>query len=841
MSKTKIAVLVIIALVINLVAPIISNAQLNDSKNIFVNNEDKDFEKSSINALNSEKREVVNLEDVINEDSENVENVEESTNAEVERIKEINSTASNIAVMSTTTEDIRYTRPNGIGFLPSSVIYSDNEYDYYVTSSESSSGQYFYIIKKNILTNTDEKIYTSSGKHSSVVSTYYRGKIIYLSYIPDYVWGTEDYTELRVLKYNTETDEISELGNFEVEYNTYDYYPSFAVDSKERFYFVSGYENVRVFENTGEMIYEYKPKYSEPKDEPQIEIIINGISPNDKALFFASSSKINDAYRYNEREGIQKLNEGKFVYEGGYTVFGHALGQRHSEDPNWQFLDDEGIYAVNQYGQIAKFDYDVDSNMGVKYTILTDLMRSVGDYFWSRQYEVPYTVLNGNLYLAGNDNLIAVFDENYNRIGNVLTNLNTDEDACRIERITNLNGNLYVRYYDPDKRGYYVRIINNAENSIQKIKNIVYDTHSTQRHTKEEIKEKYDTTVSYDYTQSMYKTEPSAVAPYVAGELQDGVVKDTLNRINFYRWLYGIDEVTLNSEKMDRNQKGAVLLRAIDELTHYPSQPIDMDDAFFDEAYDGCNASSEEGDTYSGNCSWGDAYLYESIDGYISDLNNVTIGGGAVGHRMSLLDPFATATSFGEYDKYSTLSMYYTDGKPSDLEENFYAFPSAGYFPSEQFVPNEYWSIYVTENLTLTEDFKIEFTYNGKTYTQTDYMLESSYPAIDFKMPLELINEFGGAYNNMPTAEIGVKISGAENNAGDSITYQYTVNFFSEALKGDVNRDGNVTLFDAIKILRQAILGGNLSAEDLYIMDYNNDNVVTLYDSIKFLRQAILG
>ena len=120
----------------------------------------------------------------------------------------------------------------------------------------------------------------------------------------------------------------------------------------------------------------------------------------------------------------------------------------------------------------------------------------------------------------------------------------------------------------------------------------------------------------------MYKTMPSAVAPYIAGELQDEVVTDTLNRINFYRWLYGIDEVTLNTDKMDRNQKGAVLLRANNKLTHYPTQPDDMDDEFYNEAYDGCNANynySNPEDNYSGNVSYGDNYLYESIDGYIND------------------------------------------------------------------------------------------------------------------------------------------------------------------------------------------------------------------------------
>ena len=62
-----------------------------------------------------------------------------------------------------------------------------------------------------------------------------------------------------------------------------------------------------------------------------------------------------------------------------------------------------------------------------------------------------------------------------------------------------------------------------------------------------------------------------------------------------------------------------------------------------------------------------------------------------------------------------------------------------------------------------------------------------------------------------------------------------------KALKGDVNKDGYVRLYDAFKILEQAILGGDLSAEEVYIMDYNDDGKVALYDAFKFLEQAILG
>ena len=62
----------------------------------------------------------------------------------------------------------------------------------------------------------------------------------------------------------------------------------------------------------------------------------------------------------------------------------------------------------------------------------------------------------------------------------------------------------------------------------------------------------------------------------------------------------------------------------------------------------------------------------------------------------------------------------------------------------------------------------------------------------------------------------------------------------SKAKKGDVNKDGKVTLYDALQILKQSILGGNLSDEMLYIMDYNDDGKVKLYDALKFLQQAIL-
>ena len=80
--------------------------------------------------------------------------------------------------------------------------------------------------------------------------------------------------------------------------------------------------------------------------------------------------------------------------------------------------------------------------------------------------------------------------------------------------------------------------------------------------------------------------------------------------------------------------------------------------------------------------------------------------------------------------------------------------------------------------------------------------------------------------------------------SGADSTVKYIVNvipYKENLLKGDVNKDGKINLYDALQILKQAILGGTLTDEQLYIMDYNDDGKVNLYDALKFLQQAILG
>ena len=227
---------------------------------------------------------------------------------------------------------------------------------------------------------------------------------------------------------------------------------------------------------------------------------------------------------------------------------------------------------------------------------------------------------------------------------------------------------------------------------------------------------------------------------------------------------------------MDRSQKGAVIQAANNELSHTPTKPDGMDDDFYNEAYAGCYIGyTTPGDYYNGNCAFGDSAPTYSISGFVSDINNITPGS-YVGHRLNVLDLRVDRASFGYCNRYTALSMYYNDSYSiGSNTERFYAYPSVGYFPMQNFYTNEYWSIVCTEGYNLS-NMKIEFTYNATTYEQTDFHVEDGY-AIVFKMPQDLITALGGN-RVMPVANINLKLTGLEKTNGDIVNYDYDVNFF---------------------------------------------------------------
>lgn len=60
-------------------------------------------------------------------------------------------------------------------------------------------------------------------------------------------------------------------------------------------------------------------------------------------------------------------------------------------------------------------------------------------------------------------------------------------------------------------------------------------------------------------------------------------------------------------------------------------------------------------------------------------------------------------------------------------------------------------------------------------------------------------------------------------------------------VKGDINGDGKLMMYDAFQILKGTIVGNTLEKIDIFVQDYNNDGKVMMYDAFQFLKQAILG
>jgi len=90
-----------------------------------------------------------------------------------------------------------------------------------------------------------------------------------------------------------------------------------------------------------------------------------------------------------------------------------------------------------------------------------------------------------------------------------------------------------------------------------------------------------------------YDVQPSSSYPYVAGKVKDQYLQEALDGLNFIRYLVGLpDDIYLDQTYIDYTQHGAVLLAAIDELTHGPYKPDDMSNEFYDIAYKGPSQSN---------------------------------------------------------------------------------------------------------------------------------------------------------------------------------------------------------------------------------------------------------
>lgn len=266
--------------------------------------------------------------------------------------------------------------------------------------------------------------------------------------------------------------------------------------------------------------------------------------------------------------------------------------------------------------------------------------------------------------------------------------------------------------------------------------------------------------------------QPSWKPPYRAGKLSESSVQDGLNALNFVRFIADVPAgVTSNEEYEEMAQAGTVIMQRIGEMTHYPEQPADMPNDFFELGYLGTsqsNIASTTGRSLS--------LSYNIINQWMEDGDSSNID--RVGHRRWCLNPAMTQTGFGVTGGYS--AMYSFDGSREDAPEStpYVTWPG-------KVMPYEYfkgpWSVSVdSSRYTIDkENAAVTLTSGSKTYRLSSRE-NNGYFNVDqggYGMGDTIIFKPLASFGSSST--VTVTVEGVQNLEGDPKELVYTVNFFN--------------------------------------------------------------
>ena len=217
---------------------------------------------------------------------------------------------------------------------------------------------------------------------------------------------------------------------------------------------------------------------------------------------------------------------------------------------------------------------------------------------------------------------------------------------------------------------------------------LLAETGELQHPSKEEIAAKWATVTS---AASLYQTEPTVASPYAAGALTEDFLESGITYLNYVRFVAGLPEVTLDDTLNEDAQYGAVLLAAVDYLSHYPEQPDDMDDDFYARGYAATTSSNI-------SARWGYSpltCLKGAVEGCMNDngsLGNLT----TVGHRRWLLNPTLGKVGFGYAESDTEWSYIVTkvfDRSGAGCDYDFISWPVSGNQPTNLFDAQNPWSV----------------------------------------------------------------------------------------------------------------------------------------------------
>jgi len=312
-----------------------------------------------------------------------------------------------------------------------------------------------------------------------------------------------------------------------------------------------------------------------------------------------------------------------------------------------------------------------------------------------------------------------------------------------------------------------------------------------QQPTKQEIAQKWATVTK---SSTIFAENPSVSAPYSTGELTEEFLETGLTYANYVRFVAGLPGVTLDDTLNGDAQHGAVLLAAIDELTHYPSRPADMDNTFYKRGY---------GATTSANISarWGyrdqTIMLQSAVEGCMHD-NNSLGNLSTAGHRRWLLNPALGKIGFGYAQSETDWSYIVTsvfDRSGTGCNFDFISWPAAGNHPTNLFDANNPWTVTLSTDVYKTASVKyVKITVtrqsDGKQWTFDKNTGDANYNngiilpymtvensryglpnCIIFHPGSDAVSSYEGLYD--------VKITGITYTSGKAAEINYTVDFFN--------------------------------------------------------------
>ena len=278
----------------------------------------------------------------------------------------------------------------------------------------------------------------------------------------------------------------------------------------------------------------------------------------------------------------------------------------------------------------------------------------------------------------------------------------------------------------------------------------------------------------------VFLEEPRFTAPYYSGIVRDDALQAALDRLNAMRRLAGLPAVTVDAALSQNAQYGAVIQAAYRTLNHFPAQPEDMDDAFYQQAK---QASS------SSNLSAGRT-LIGAVDGLMLDNSGSNLT--SLGHRRWQLNPTLGKVGFGYayggyYGTYVAEKVFDSSGAGCDYD--FIAWPASGWFPQSQFAATTPWSVtlnpqkYSTPSVsavavTLTRES------DGQSWTFNN---QESYSTGGSGRYFNVNTEGYGVRNCIIFRPDGVSkyegvytvtITGLKTKSGAGTTLSYQVNFF---------------------------------------------------------------